>query len=84
MFQTVEAIVEPTGTVRLLEMLQVDHPCRAFVTLVENPRSSAAVASSGTANDVLKFLEQTRLLATEKLTALEIDAQIEAERQAWD
>lgn len=85
MYQTVEAIVEPTGTVRLLEMLQVDHPCRAFVTLMENPcASTASMSTTGAASDVLKFLEQTRLLATEKLTAQEIDAQIDAERRAWD
>lgn len=85
MYQTVEAIVEPTGTVRLLEMLQVDHPCRAFVTLMENPcASTASMSTTGAASDVLKFLEQTRLPATEKLTAQEIDAQIEAERRAWD
>lgn len=35
MLQTVEAIVEPSGSVRLLEQLHVDHPCRAVVTLVE-------------------------------------------------
>ena len=83
MFQTVEAIVEPTGAVRLLEILRVDHPCRAFVTLMENPCASAT-ASAGTASDVLKFLEKTRLPPAEKLTVREIDAQIEAERRAWD
>lgn len=35
MLQTVEAIVEPSGSVRLLEQLHVDHPCRAVVTLLE-------------------------------------------------
>lgn len=35
MLQTVEAIVEPSGTVRLLEQLHVDHPCRAVVTSLE-------------------------------------------------
>lgn len=35
MLQTVEAIVDPSGTVRLLEQLHVDHPCRAVVTLLE-------------------------------------------------
>ena len=83
MYQTVEAIVEPAGTVRLLEALKVDHPCRAFVTLLENP-CAGFVSSADAVNSVLKYLAQTRLSPADRLTALEIDAQIESERQAWD
>jgi len=49
MLQTVEAIVEPSGTVRLLEQLHVDHPCRAVVTLLEaatHEPDARAVATS--------------------------------------
>ncbi|MDP2794355.1 MAG: hypothetical protein Q8O25_09805 [Sulfurisoma sp.] len=83
MYRTVDAIIEPAGTVRLLEALQVDHPCRAFVTLLENPCAHVA-PSADTASDVLKFLAQTRLTEAARLTAREIEAQIDAERQAWD
>lgn len=80
MLQSVEAIVEPSGRVRLLEELRVDHPSRAVVTLIET--SSAATA--GNADDILSFLARTRLPAAERFSAAEIDAQIDEERKAWD
>lgn len=52
MLQTVEAIVEPSGAVRLLEELHVDHPCRAVVTLLEGGTQAPealTVAATGTA-----------------------------------
>ncbi len=80
MYPTFEAVVEPSGRVRLLEVLQLDRPCRAFVTLLTSPDDSAV----GAAGDILRFLEKTPLAASDKLTAQQIDAQIEAQRCAWD
>ena len=37
MIQTVEAIIDPTGRVRLLGELHVTSPRRALVTLLEEP-----------------------------------------------
>jgi hypothetical protein len=83
MLQTVEAIVEPSGNVRLLEALQIDHPCRAVVTLLESPLQSDAMPAQASADDILRFLERTRLPASAQLGAQAIDAQIEDERSAW-
>ena len=81
MLQSVEAIVEPSGAVRLLEALHVDQPRRAVVTLLEIPASAERGRSS--ADDVLRFLEQTCLSRDARLSSKEIDAQIEEERNAW-
>lgn len=83
MYQTYEAIVEPTGTVHMLESLQLDHSCRAFVTLLE-PARAANEQAEGNVKEILKFLADTRLSTTAKLTAQEIEAQILAEREAWN
>ncbi|MDP2110765.1 MAG: hypothetical protein Q8N48_08375 [Thiobacillus sp.] len=83
MLQTVEAIVEPSGSVRLLEVLQIDRPCRAVVTLLESPLQSDATPVQTSADELLSFLERTRLPASAQLGALAIDAQIEDERNAW-
>lgn len=81
MLQSVEAIVEPSGTVRLLEALHVDQPRRAVVTLLEMPVS--AERGQPCADDVWRFLERTCLSPDARLSAKEIDAQIEEERNAW-
>ena len=83
MYQTYEAIVEPTGTVHMLESLQIDHSCRAFITLLE-PSRAANEQAKGNVKEILKFLADTRLSTTAKLSAHEIDAQISAEREAWN
>ena len=83
MYQTYEAIVEPTGTVHMLESLQLNHSCRAFVTLLE-PAHLANEQAEGNVKDILNFLTETRLSTAAKLTAQEIDAQILAEREAWN
>lgn len=83
MLQSVEAIVEPSGVVRLLESFRVDHPCRAVVTLLEAP--SQAVADTGPVQeDLLSFLDRTRLAPEARLDAREIEEQVEAARSAWD
>ena len=81
MLQSVEAIVEPSGAVRLLEALHVDQPRRAIVTLLEIPASAERGRPS--ADDVLRFLEQTCLSRDARLSSKEIDAQIEEERNTW-
>jgi hypothetical protein len=35
MLTTVEAVIGKDGAVRLKEPLQLDHPCRAFVTILD-------------------------------------------------
>ena len=61
MLQTVEAIVDPTGKVRLLEALHLDQPCRAVVTLLESPSRPESAVCQASADGVWRYLEQTRL-----------------------
>lgn len=37
MLKSLEARIETNGQVRLLEPVQVEHPCRAIVTIIEEP-----------------------------------------------
>ena len=83
MSQTIEAIVEPSGLVRLLEGVRITSARRALVTLLDGP-APAAGKVPGTAAALLEFLAANRLPASARLSAAEIDAQIAAERNAWD
>lgn len=83
MYQTYKAIVEPTGAVHMLEVLKLDRPCRAFVTLLEEVVPAEEVRAADNVSNILKFVAQSRLTAAGKMTAQEIEAQIAAERDAW-
>ena len=80
MLQTVEAILEPTGQVRLLEPVQVTAPCRVLLTILETPR----IPERGSAAALLKRLRENPLPPNCHRSAEEIDAQIEQERNAWE
>lgn len=79
MSHAIPAILEPNGQIRLLEPIRVAVPTRVMVTLPESPKSSP-----GDTQTLLRLLREHRLPREAKLTAEEIDAQIEAERSAWD
>ena len=83
MSQTIEAIVEPSGFVRLLGGVTLASPRRALVILLDGPESVAGNAP-GTAAALLEFLASNRLPDAARLSAAEIDDQISAERSAWD
>jgi hypothetical protein len=55
MIQTVEAVVDPSGRVRLLGEVRVDGPRRALVTVLEEPAAvpgeAALVAEAALAAD---------------------------------
>lgn len=82
MLQAVEAILEPSGQVRLLEAIRVTAPTRVVLTLLEP--SAPAEPAQGDSAAVLRFLRANRLPDSARLDAAAIDAQIDAERQAWD
>jgi hypothetical protein len=84
MLQTVEAIVDPEGTVRLLEEVHVSSPTRAILTLLETPSPPVEESIHGGVSALLKFLEENRLPDPARLSEAEIDAQIHEEREAWD
>jgi len=52
--RTVEAIIEPTGEVRLIEPIVVSSPCRALVTILEEAptdRDAALLSEAALAAD---------------------------------
>ena len=53
------------------------------MTLLESPLQSDATPVQTSADELLSFLERTRLPASAQLGAPAIDAQIEDERNAW-
>ncbi|MHB1423130.1 MAG: hypothetical protein ACYC3I_08040 [Gemmataceae bacterium] len=58
MIQTVEAVVDPTGQVRLLGEIRLTTPCRALVTILEEPAAipgeAALLAETALATDWLR------------------------------
>ena len=82
MLQAVEAILEPSGEVRLLENIRVAVPTRVVVTVIETAAPMAE--REGDTKTLLEFLRENRLPKHSRLSAEEIDAQVEAERNAWD
>ena len=84
MLQTIEAIIEPSGAIRLLEEVHFSSPKRALVTVLETHASESTASERGNAAAILKFLEENPLPPECRRSAEEIDAGIEAERNAWD
>jgi hypothetical protein len=80
MLQTVEAILEPSGKVRLLEPIHVSRPSRVLLTLLETPIEP----ERGSAAGLLQRLRNNPLLPEVRRSMAEIDAQIEKERNAWE
>ena len=58
MIQTIEAVVDPAGRIRLLGELHVDSPRRALVTVLEEPAAvpgeTALLAEAALAADWLR------------------------------
>ena len=84
MLQTIEAVIEPSGVVRLLEDIHVSSPKRALVTVLDMPANEIVSSKRGNAAAILKFLKDNPLPLECRRSAEEIDAGIEAERNAWD
>lgn len=53
MLKTVEAIIEPDGSIRLVEPVQVQHPQRALVTVLddETDREMALLSEAALSED---------------------------------
>jgi len=84
MMQTLEATLDESGHVHFTEPVQIKHVRRVLVTLLDasNEAIIAPELSNGAAMQT--FLASHRLPENAKLSAHEIDAQILAERNAWD
>jgi hypothetical protein len=82
MLQTVEAIIEPSGVVRLLEKVRITTPKRAIVTVLDTLDQPDHALEPGHLDVLLKFLAEHPLPQECQRTAEAIDAQIQAERDA--
>ena len=78
MLQTIEAIIEPSGEVRLLETVHIQTPKRALLTILESVNSER-----GSAAAILQRLRENPLPSACRRSAEEIDEQIEQERSAY-
>ena len=83
MFQTLEATLDPQGKIHFTEDLHLEAVHRVLVTVME-PVESNEHPGQANAASVLAFLRQNRLPDAMRLTAEQIEAQIQAERDAWD
>jgi hypothetical protein len=83
MLQAIEVIVEPSGAIRPLEELHVATPTRAVLILLPLPESRPE-PEPGSAEGILQFLRDNPLPPECRRSAAEIDAGIQAERDAWD
>lgn len=82
MLTTVEAEVDVSGNVRLLEPVEVKKTTRAIVTLLED--NNGEKSEKGNAQKMLKFLQSNRFKTRKSYSAEEIEAQIEENRNSWD
>jgi hypothetical protein len=80
MLQTIEAILDPSGEVRLLEPVHLSRPSRVLLTLLETP----AEPERGSAAKLLQRLRDNPLPPECRRSMEEIDAQIDKERNAWE
>ncbi|MDQ3089428.1 MAG: hypothetical protein M3Q78_12715, partial [Acidobacteriota bacterium] len=80
MLQTIEAIIETSGEVRLLEELRVTKPTRALVTVLENGDR----ANTGNVSSVLELMQNPEFKNRRSYPAEQIEAQIEDARNSWE
>ena len=81
MYQSVEAIVEPSGVVRLLENVLLTRPTRAVVTILAAAPRPAAVSESLT---IVDWLDNNPLPVAVARSHQDIEESINELRQAWD
>jgi hypothetical protein len=78
-FQTLEATLDPQGKIHFTEDFHLKGVHRVLITVME-PVDSNEHPGQANAASVLAFLRQNRLPDTMRLTAQQIEAQIQAER----
>lgn len=82
MLQTVEAEIDVSGQIRLLEPLRVSRKSRAIVTVLEESNGNAE--EKGNSKKILEFLRNNRLSDSSRRSVEEIEAQILEARESWD
>jgi hypothetical protein len=84
MLQSIEAIIEPSGAIRLLEEFHVNIAMRAIVTVLDFPVPQKTMNERGNAASILQFSKDYPLPLEGRRSTAEIDAGIETERHSWD
>ncbi len=82
MLTTVEAEIDVSGNVRLLEPVEVKQTTRAIVTLLEN--GNGRKSEKADAQKMLEFLQNNRLPKESRPSIEEIEAQITEARESCD
>lgn len=82
MLQTVEAEIDASGNIRLLEPLRVSKKSRALVTVLEESNRDSEEKGNGTR--LLELLRSPEFVNRRSYTAEEIEAQIEEARNSWE
>jgi hypothetical protein len=89
MLQSVEAIINPDGTVRLLENLKVPYPTRVILTLLPGLAGKSDAhdgvwnSNKGCVADTLAFLTSLRHRSRPIGNAAAIEQAIQENRDAW-
>ena len=82
MLQTVEAEIDASGNVRLLEPVRVTRKARAIVTVLEE--TNGARENEGNAKQILELLKSPEFANRKSYSAEEIESQIEEARNSWE
>ncbi len=80
MLQTIEAIIETSGEVRLLEEVRVTKPTRALVTVLENGMR----ANTGNVSSLLELMQSPEFKNRRSYSVEQIEAQILENRNSFE
>jgi hypothetical protein len=81
MWPTVEAEVDVSGNVRLLEEVKITETSRALVTIIAD---GSVAPKKFSAASLLEFMRANRLPDEARPSVEEMEAQIEEARNSWD
>ncbi len=88
MLNTLEAMLDEQGQVHFLEPIRLSGRRRVLVTILEEPPleapASEAPPQTTKAGRLLALLEKLEQLPRSKRTTEEMNADIQAERDAWE
>lgn len=82
MLQTVEAEIDTSGNITLLEPLRVSKKSRVIVTVLEE--SNGDSEEKGNGKKLLEVLRSPKFANRKSYSAEEIEAQIEEARNSWE
>ncbi len=83
MLKTIEATLDPEGTIRFKEQLHLTRPQRVLVTLLEE-ESAAPDDEAGSVARMLALLATPAFRDRPVGSAEELEATVEQNRNAWD